>query len=104
MNDSGQGAGIPATLLLEKSVVADPYAFYRRLVAEAPDRALCRINPIAFAARHHLDEERVIAAFLHAARLVFTHPTDSRRMEFTTPLPPDLLDVLDDLPGWNEPA
>jgi class 3 adenylate cyclase len=39
------------------------------LVAEAPDRALCRINPIAFAATRHLDEERVIAAFLHAARL-----------------------------------
>lgn len=36
MNNSGHGAGIPATLLLEKSVVADPYAFYRRLVAEAP--------------------------------------------------------------------
>src|SRR5262252_3509975 len=27
---------IPATLLLDASVIDDPYAFYRRLVAEAP--------------------------------------------------------------------
>ena len=39
------------------------------LVREAPDRALCRINALDFAARTGLDEERVIAAFLHAARL-----------------------------------
>src|ERR1700747_1813836 len=36
---------------------------------DAPDRALCRINVLDFAARQQLDEERVIAAFLHAARL-----------------------------------
>ena len=41
----------------------------RTLVAEAPDRALCRINAVDFAARAHLDEEPVVAAFLHAARL-----------------------------------
>ncbi len=35
--------------------------------------------------------------FLHAARLVFTHPTDGRRMEFESPLPADLQRVLDDL-------
>ena len=35
--------------------------------------------------------------FLHAARLVFSHPRDARRMEFTTPLPEDLQRVLDDL-------
>src|SRR5437899_11218627 len=39
------------------------------LVQDAPDRALCRINVLDFAARRHLDEERAIAAFLHAARL-----------------------------------
>jgi 23S rRNA pseudouridine1911/1915/1917 synthase len=33
--------------------------------------------------------------FLHAHRLVFTHPTDGRRMEFESPLPPDLQGVLD---------
>src|SRR5215469_12352841 len=38
-------------------------------VNEAPDGDLCRVNPIAFAAKHGLDEERTIAAFLHASRL-----------------------------------
>src|SRR5579864_8581732 len=40
-----------------------------RSVAEEPDQDLCRVNALDFAARRHLDEERVIAAFLHAARL-----------------------------------
>jgi 23S rRNA pseudouridine1911/1915/1917 synthase len=35
--------------------------------------------------------------FLHAARLVFKHPGDGRRMEFLSPLPDDLQRVLDDL-------
>src|SRR3954465_12448822 len=39
------------------------------LVREAPDHALYRTNALAFAARNGLDEEPVIAAFLHAARL-----------------------------------
>ena len=39
------------------------------LVREAPDRALCRINAIAFAIERDLDEEETIAAFLRAARL-----------------------------------
>ena len=38
-----------------------------RAVGEAPDRDLCRINPLDFAARHGLNEEAVIAAFLRAA-------------------------------------
>jgi len=38
-------------------------------VKEAPDRELSRINVLDFAARGRLDEERVIGAFLHAARL-----------------------------------
>jgi len=40
----------------------------------------------------HLDRP-----FLHAARLVFTHPSDERRMEFTSTLPGDLQRVLDEL-------
>ena len=40
----------------------------------------------------HLDRP-----FLHAARLAFRHPMDERRMEFTSPLPQDLQDVLDGL-------
>jgi 23S rRNA pseudouridine1911/1915/1917 synthase len=37
--------------------------------------------------------------FLHAARLVFAHPGDGRRMEFESPLPADLQRVLDELRG-----
>ena len=40
--------------------------------------------------------------FLHAERLVFSHPRDARRMEFTAPLPEDLQRVLDELPGWKD--
>src|SRR5882724_3299845 len=39
------------------------------LVEAAPDRALCRINVLDFAAKAGVDEERAVAAFLHAARL-----------------------------------
>ena len=39
------------------------------LVRDAPDHELNRINVLAFAARKGLDEERTIAAFLHASRL-----------------------------------
>ena len=35
--------------------------------------------------------------FLHAARLVFKHPEDGRRMEFESPLPADLQRVLDEI-------
>jgi len=38
-------------------------------VGKADDRDLCRVNVLAFAGKHGLDEERAIAAFLHAARL-----------------------------------
>jgi len=41
--------------------------------------------------------QRLARPFLHAARLAFTHPTDDRRMEFTSPLPDDLQSVLDDI-------
>jgi 23S rRNA pseudouridine1911/1915/1917 synthase len=40
---------------------------------------------------------RLERPFLHAARLVFKHPADGRRMEFTSELPDDLQRVLDDL-------
>lgn len=40
-----------------------------RTVAEGRDRDLCRVNALAFAGKHGLDEERTIAAFLHAASL-----------------------------------
>ncbi len=40
---------------------------------------------------------RLERPFLHAARLVFHHPADQRRMEFEAPLPEDLQKVLDEL-------
>jgi 23S rRNA pseudouridine1911/1915/1917 synthase len=43
---------------------------------------------------------RLTRPFLHAARLVFHHPRDGRRLEFIAPLPEDLMNVLEDLPGW----
>ena len=55
--------------VLRQSADHETVAAIEHFVAEAPDRALCRINPLVFAARYHLDEERVIGAFLHAARL-----------------------------------
>jgi 23S rRNA pseudouridine1911/1915/1917 synthase len=44
--------------------------------------------------------QRLTRPFLHAARLKFQHPRDGRQMEFIAPLPEDLVNVLDDLPGW----
>lgn len=44
--------------------------------------------------------QRLERPFLHAARLAFVHPSEHRRMEFTAPLPDDLMNVLEDLPGW----
>ncbi|HJX25082.1 MAG TPA: adenylate/guanylate cyclase domain-containing protein [Chthoniobacterales bacterium] len=40
-----------------------------KLVEDGADHELCRINALAFSARHKFNEENVIAAFLHAARL-----------------------------------
>jgi 23S rRNA pseudouridine1911/1915/1917 synthase len=40
---------------------------------------------------------RLDRPFLHAARLVFKHPADGRRMEFTSDLPDDLQSILDEL-------
>src|SRR4051794_12424571 len=55
--------------LLRQSADVETVAAFEDFVAAAPDRALCRINPLAFAARHRLGEEPVISAFLHGARL-----------------------------------
>ena len=50
---------------------ADPHAVSKleELIYDASDCALCRVNVLDFAAKSGLDEERAIAAFLHAARL-----------------------------------
>ena len=39
------------------------------LIRNDIDRELCRVNVLDFATKRGLDEERVIAAFLHAARV-----------------------------------
>jgi len=41
--------------------------------------------------------QRLERPFLHSARLAFTHPADGRRVEFDSPLPLDLQDVLDEI-------
>jgi class 3 adenylate cyclase len=55
--------------VLRQSADAQCVAAIERAVREAPDRDLCGVNALTFAAQHGLYEERVIAAFLHAARL-----------------------------------
>jgi len=55
--------------VLRQSAKQEPVSALEKLIKDAPDRELCRINALAFAAKHKLDEEDVIAAFLHGARL-----------------------------------
>ena len=62
---SGQAEPLFATL--RQSADPEVAAAIEAEIREAPDRALCRINALAFAAKHRLDDERVIAAFLRAA-------------------------------------
>jgi class 3 adenylate cyclase len=54
---------------LRQSAKPKPMSAIEKLVHDAPDRELCRINALAFAARRGLDEDDVLAAFLHGARL-----------------------------------
>src|SRR5437660_8998866 len=55
--------------VLRQSAKLEPVSAIEKLIEDAPDRELCRINAPAFAAEHKLDEEDIIAAFLHGARL-----------------------------------
>ena len=54
--------------VLRQSTKPEPVNAIKKLIEDVPDRELCRINALAFAAEHKLDEEDVIAAFLHGAR------------------------------------
>src|SRR5438445_9142306 len=56
-------------IVLRQSAKPKPVSAIEKLIEDAPDRDLCRINALAFAAKHTLNEEDVIAAFLHGARL-----------------------------------
>ncbi len=55
--------------VLRQSAKPDIVDAIERLVHEAPDRKLGRVNALAFAASHGLDDEDAINAFLHASRL-----------------------------------
>ena len=46
--------------------------------------------------------QRLERPFLHSARLAFTHPADGRRVEFDSPLPPDLEGVLDEIVAHDQ--
>ncbi len=58
----------PLFAVLRQTADAEAVGAIEKLVRNAPDRALCRINALDFAAAAKLAEERVISAFLHAAR------------------------------------
>src|SRR4051812_1457291 len=54
---------------LRQAADPDVVEAVEQLILHAPDHALCRLNPLDFAGRAKLDEERVIAGLLHATRL-----------------------------------
>src|ERR1041384_3847744 len=54
---------------LRQSAEPNPVSAIEKLIQGAPGRELCHINALAFAAKHELEEDDVIAAFLHGARL-----------------------------------
>ena len=47
---------------------------------------------------------RLERPFLHSARLSFTHPRDGRRVDFDSPLPPDLQAAIDDIELRQQPG
>lgn len=55
--------------LLRQHAAAEVVDAMERDIASAPDHRLFRINPLAFAERHNLDDEQTIGAFLHAAKI-----------------------------------
>ncbi|CAN7418413.1 adenylate/guanylate cyclase domain-containing protein [Pararhizobium sp. LjRoot238] len=59
----------PLFAALRQSARPDIVDAIERLVHDAPDRKLGRVNALAFAASEGLDEEQAIKAFLHASRL-----------------------------------
>ena len=69
------------------------------IVGDALYGGVHRRVPGDLRAVNHLDRP-----FLHAARLVFKHPEDQRRMEFTSALPADLQRVLDELREAFDPT
>ena len=56
--------------VLRQSAKQEPVSALEKLIKDAPDRELCRINALAFAAKHKLDEEDVIARAHELAQFV----------------------------------
>ena len=81
---------------------SDPRAPERHRPSDRRRLALRRRAPAR--ARRPARRAALERPFLHAARLAFTHPRDGRRVEFDSPLPPDLQAVLDDIEARSEPA
>src|SRR6266480_285280 len=54
---------------LRQSAKPKPVSAIEKLIKDAPEREVCRVNALAFATRHGLDEDDVIGAFLHSVRL-----------------------------------
>ncbi|HVC50955.1 MAG TPA: adenylate/guanylate cyclase domain-containing protein [Stellaceae bacterium] len=69
MSDAVTVQAEPLFAALRQATDADVATAIEEAVRTAPDRALCRINAIEFAAKRNLDEDQTIAALLHAARL-----------------------------------
>jgi Family of unknown function (DUF5939) len=67
MRSSGETEALFA--ILGKSATPAVAAAIQTLVRDGTDRELCRVNALDFAAKRLLDEENVIAAFLHSTRL-----------------------------------
>ena len=55
--------------VLRQSADVDVTESIELLVRDAPDHKLCRINVLDFASKNGLNEEHVIAAFIHASRI-----------------------------------
>ena len=55
--------------VLRQSADADAVATIEKMVRDAPDHALNKINALDLAAKSGIEEERLIAALLHAARI-----------------------------------
>src|SRR5689334_21769893 len=59
----------PLLTALRQSADPESARCLQHLIEHGSDRDLNRINALAFAANHGLDEEKTIAALLHAARI-----------------------------------
>jgi class 3 adenylate cyclase len=66
---AGMSEGQALFAVLRQSATPDVAEAIEHLVRHAPDRDLNRINALDLARRLAIDEERLIAAFLHAARV-----------------------------------